>query len=61
MSEHGETVFKELSNPLGTFCSRAGKRRATDESRAENTKQGLVIPGQGHLTFYASCLIKALD
>lgn len=41
MPKHGSTVFKELSDRLGAFGCRGGKRRATYTEQSRKHKTGL--------------------
>lgn len=59
VSNHGSTVFKELSDRLGAFGCRGGKRRATYAEQSRKHKTGLSYSqAELHRTFpsLGSCL-----
>lgn len=49
MSMHGSTVFKELSDRLGAFGCRGGKRRATYAEQSRKQNRARLFPGRAPL------------
>lgn len=62
MSRHGSTDFKDLSDWWGLSAAEEGRAELHPQSRAGNTKQGLVISRQSSIRLFptrVSCLSPA--